>query len=531
MKAAIYSRKSIFTGKGDSIENQIELCKEYGQRLGINDFIIYEDEGFSGGNTNRPDFQQLLKDVEKKKFDVLICYRLDRISRNVADFSTTLEKLQKYNVDFVSIKEQFDTTTPMGRAMVYISSVFAQLERETIAERVKDNMMQLAKQGRWLGGNPPLGFSAERITYYDHEMKEREMSKLIPIEEELQQVKRTFELYIQLKSATQVAKQLAKEGFRGKRGAIPSSTKVIETITNPVYVKSDKDVEEYLKSLGVNVFGDPNGNGYLTYNKTDGNTKMDKDMNEWIMAISNHKGVVSSDIFIKSNKIYKENNNGKIRATKSEAPTLLNGILKCDICGGTMFAKKGKISPKTGRHNYYYICSRKEKHFGISCDNKNINAEMLDNMIISELKSYDREYIKKHLANVIKTNKKTNDFKALKLEIAEKEKAINNLIEKMALTTNDKVIENIIKVMERMQNEVDELKESLILEETTSNDIETEIMNMELLMQMLDNVIQNIDYMDSIPAKRRLLQTVIKEVRWNGKSRLSDIDLVWLKKN
>ncbi|HAK41524.1 MAG TPA: recombinase family protein, partial [Clostridium sp.] len=85
------------------------------------------------------------------------------------------------NIDFVSIKEQFDTSTPMGRAMVYISSVFAQLERETIAERIKDNMYQLAKTGRWLGGQTPLGFNSERVKYYDEEMNEKSMSKLIPV--------------------------------------------------------------------------------------------------------------------------------------------------------------------------------------------------------------------------------------------------------------------------------------------------------------------------------------------------------------
>ena len=151
MRIAIYSRKSVFTGKGDSIENQIQLCKEYVNLHypGENSIEIYEDEGFSGGNINRPKFQELLKDAREKKFDCLICYRLDRISRNVSDFSTLIEELNDLKISFVSIKEQFDTSTPMGRAMMYISSVFAQLERETIAERVRDNMIELAKQGSW----------------------------------------------------------------------------------------------------------------------------------------------------------------------------------------------------------------------------------------------------------------------------------------------------------------------------------------------------------------------------------------------
>ena len=174
MKAAIYSRKSIFTGKGESIENQIELCREYmsknysDQKI---EFLTYEDEGFSGGNINRPNFKKLLVDAKFKKFDALVCYRLDRISRNVADFSNTLELLQKNNISFISIREQFDTSTPMGKAMVYISSVFAQLERDTIAERVRDNMLQLSKTGRWLGGQEPYGFISKKVTYLDIELK------------------------------------------------------------------------------------------------------------------------------------------------------------------------------------------------------------------------------------------------------------------------------------------------------------------------------------------------------------------------
>ena len=143
MKIAIYSRKSVFTGKGESIENQIQLCTDYinsHYSISKDNIFVYQDEGYSGGNMNRPMFKKLLDDANNKKFNCLVCYRLDRISRNVSDFSSLIEHLNKLNIDFVSIKEQFDTSTPMGRAMLYISSVFAQLERETIAERVRDNM-------------------------------------------------------------------------------------------------------------------------------------------------------------------------------------------------------------------------------------------------------------------------------------------------------------------------------------------------------------------------------------------------------
>lgn len=186
MNIAIYSRKSKFTGKGESIKNQIELCQEYAARnyKKVDNIFIYEDEGFSGKDTNRPEFKRLINDIKNKKVQVLICYRLDRISRNVTDFSATLDRLQKYDVIFVSINEQFDTSTPMGRAMVYIASVFAQLERETIAERVRDNMMQLARTGRWLGGSAPLGFKSQSITYFEGD-KERKKYTLVAADEEV----------------------------------------------------------------------------------------------------------------------------------------------------------------------------------------------------------------------------------------------------------------------------------------------------------------------------------------------------------
>ena len=200
MIAAIYSRKSIFTGKGESLENQFQLCKDYSKSYlkdkNITNFLIYEDEGYSGSNTNRPAFKKLIEDAKNKKFHILICYRLDRISRNVADFSSTLKILQENNIDFISIKEQFDTTSPIGRAMIYISSVFAQLERETIAERIKDNMYELAKSGRWLGGQCPLGFYSERVSYFDENFKEKTMFKLSPNENELNIVKYIYAIVI-----------------------------------------------------------------------------------------------------------------------------------------------------------------------------------------------------------------------------------------------------------------------------------------------------------------------------------------------
>ena len=212
---AIYTRKSKATNKGESIENQINLCKNYISKIFLEDEVkieIYnEGEGFSGGDSTRKKFNELIQDAKKGKYNVLICYRLDRVARSVADFSDLIEELNRNNISFISVKEQFDTTTPMGRAMMYIASVFAQLEREIGAERIRDNMRELAKTGRWLGGTTPtgyesVGFELMNVKEYNENnevvTKVKKAFMLKKIDEEIYTVKTLFQKFLNLKSLT-----------------------------------------------------------------------------------------------------------------------------------------------------------------------------------------------------------------------------------------------------------------------------------------------------------------------------------------
>ena len=156
---AIYARQSVDKADSLSIQGQIDLCR---QKAGET-FQVYQDKGYSGKNTNRPAFQRMMEDVERGLIQKIIVYRLDRFSRSIADFGRLWETLRKHDVEFVSINETFDTSTPMGRAMLNIIMVFAQLERETTAERVRDNYYQRAKLGSWPGGPAPYGFSIGKL--------------------------------------------------------------------------------------------------------------------------------------------------------------------------------------------------------------------------------------------------------------------------------------------------------------------------------------------------------------------------------
>lgn len=526
-KVAIYSRKSIFTGKGDSIENQIEMCQDYYRKTHNNkdfEFIIYEDEGFSGGNINRPRFQDLLKDVKNKKFKALICYRLDRISRNVADFSSTLELLQDNDIDFISIKEQFDTSTPMGRAMIYIASVFAQLERETIAERVRDNMLQLAKTGRWLGGQEPFGFTSEKMVYLDENFTERSLMILSPLEEELDVIKKIYLKYLDLQSITQVVNWLQDNKYKGKNGGEWGTTQVQRILASPLYVKSSDKTHNYIKSLGINVFGEANGNGYLTYNKTR-KIIFNRDINEWIYTTSKHSGIIDDDKWLMVQNILDKNKNKKIKrlGTGLNNTALLTGILKCSKCGSNMIVKQGhKSKTEEGKRYDYYVCSKKDNSRGKKCDNKNIRTDRLDKIVISQLSAYNKESLYLSLSKLLKESKDTNNINnkliSIKSEIQEKETQISNLIKQLSSAPNETVSTYIMQEVNKLSSDINKLKSDL---KTIKEDKETynyDLENLNLILNMLDEFDKNFEITENISQKRLMLQTLLNNITWDGEN-------------
>ncbi|MDY3925708.1 MAG: recombinase family protein, partial [Anaerotignum sp.] len=133
---AIYARQSVEKKDSISIESQIEYAK---REIFSEDYRVYQDSGYSGKNTNRPAFHQMMEDIRNGSIEKVVVYRLDRISRSIMDFADFIDVLESNRISFVSATEKVDTSTPLGRAMLYIIVVFAQLERETIAERVRDN--------------------------------------------------------------------------------------------------------------------------------------------------------------------------------------------------------------------------------------------------------------------------------------------------------------------------------------------------------------------------------------------------------
>ncbi|MDL2238486.1 recombinase family protein, partial [Christensenellaceae bacterium OttesenSCG-928-K19] len=226
---ALYGRQSVDKKDSISIESQIEFCKFETKGEA---FREYTDKGFSGKNTDRPHFQELIRDIEKGLIKRVIVYKLDRISRSIIDFANMMELFQRYNVEFVSSTEKFDTSTPMGRAMLNICIVFAQLERETIQKRVTDAYYSRCVRGYKMGGKTPFGFRTEPFV-----MDNIKTKRLVPEAEELEIVRLMYEMYEKPETSFgDIARHFEARGISIFRGSLTRSA-ISQLLRNPVYVQ------------------------------------------------------------------------------------------------------------------------------------------------------------------------------------------------------------------------------------------------------------------------------------------------------
>lgn len=400
--AAIYSRKSRFTGKGESIENQIELCRryienKYGAESAAN-AAVYEDEGFSGGNLERPEFKKMMADARKKQFSAIIVYRLDRISRNIGDFAGLIEELSKLEISFISIKEQFDTSSPIGRAMMYIASVFSQLERETIAERIRDNMLELAKTGRWLGGTTPTGYASEAVSKITIEGKMKKACRLKTVLEEARLVKLIYAVFLETQSLTQTDAFLLNNGYMSKNGVRFSRFTIKGILTNPVYMIADRQALKYFEENGVELFSEEAAfdgvHGIMAYNRTlqkSGKAHQTRPMAEWIVSVGAHEGLIPGRQWVRVQTLLLQNAAKGYRRPKS-GTALLSGLLFCGSCGDYMRPKTTNRRTAEGEQVFSYLCQTKERSRAQCCFGQNAPGNPLDKAIAAEIKTLPEDF-------------------------------------------------------------------------------------------------------------------------------------------
>ena len=391
MRIAVYVRKSKWTGRGESIENQILLCRQYIEKYIENSreaqILVYRDEGFSGKDTNRPQFQKMLADMKQRPFQYLVCYRLDRLGRNLADLAPLIEKLNREHTEFVSIRERFDTSTPMGKAMVYFSGVLAQMEREQIGERVRDNMYFLAKSGRWLGGNTPLGFQVREKFYGEEKLKKAFYLEVKEKEAELPRL--IFREFLDSHSLTRTAEKLAKRQIFTRRDRSYTPEAIGEILENPVYCQSGEKAYEYFASLGCRMGFSKEEireeKGLISYGRTvsSGYRGREAPPREWIIAQGEHEGLIPQEDFLSVQKLLKRRRQGKPGEGRVQNEAcLLSGFLFCS-CGCRMRPKyyaREQITAEGGR-KFSYRCPCRDKTRGRDCQEAPLLGNPCDDLV------------------------------------------------------------------------------------------------------------------------------------------------------
>lgn len=370
VRCAIYTRKSTEEGldmeyntldaQRDAGEKYIGAMQHEGWRV-IPD--LYDDGGYSGGNLERPALRRLIEDIKQRKIDIVIVYKIDRLSRSLVDFAKLMEVFDQYGTSFVSVTQHFNTKDSMGRLTMNILLSFAQFEREVTGERIRDKFAASKKKGLWMGGPPPLGYDVEN-------------RKLIINKEEAKTVKHIFERFLALKSKILLAKELNANGFVTKRyisqtgnkngGGRFSVNNLTTILANHLYIGQVHHHSEYFQG--------------------------------------EHQAIISEEIFEQAQALKREPFSKKAKRTHlAKSNSLLRGIIFCSCCNGAM---SPTYTNKKGKKYHYYITNSYRQTEAEPCLVRRIPAGEIEAVVAANLQK-----VFKHPQILIKTWKNIKEDK------------------------------------------------------------------------------------------------------------------------
>ena len=339
-RCAIYTRKSSEEGldmEFNSLDAQRDACEAFVTSQKAEGLVPlrdrYDDGGFSGGTLDRPGLSRLIDDVEAGLIDVIVVYKIDRLSRSLMDFARLVEVFDRNQVTFVSVTQSFNTTTSMGRLTLNILLSFAQFEREVIGERIRDKFAASRKRGMWMGGNVPMGY----------DVRDR---KLIINEAEAATVRMIFERFVTIGSATTLANTLVTEGLLNKRGKPIDKGFLYKLLNNRVY-------------LGEAVH---KGTAYP----------------------GEHEAIVDRDLWDKVHSILQQNRYQRSTNTRRQTPALLKGIIFTET-GAAMTP----TATKKGSRLYRYYASMdliRNRPTGDASGPLRLPAGMVEDAVVGEIR-------------------------------------------------------------------------------------------------------------------------------------------------
>lgn len=517
MKFFSYGRKSVFSDKSDSIDNQFRMSREYcetkfpGQ---IDSWQQFSDEDFTGANTARPDLQRMLGYIKDGYCDILVVYQLDRLSRDVRDFANIYALLEEHNVMFISIKENIDTTTPIGKAMMYVTVVFAQMERETIATRVSDNMTGLAKKGYWTGGNPPTGYVRKHIV-----VNGKKHCTIEPDPEKAEYVTKIFDTFLAWNCSLQAMEtRLKKEGVRTVNGKFFSSSQLHKMLTMPCCVEATPEVYDYYKNRGCIMDPDSprekwDGSvGVIIYGRTTEKNKKHQNQppEKWRVCLGVHEPFMPAEKWLAVQA--KFGLNKCIKDAKWPVP-FLKGAVRCGKCGTLMSVSRKKKND--GSCSSWYFCVKRTRQGVEACDMHSIKCDYLDNKVMDLFRdiaadpSLINNFIKKEMPPEAK------DLKALRAKITACEGKIGRLAASLALANDSVAAKYIIAEMESLDLSLSALKQELSAGELERKKADKKVKDARETAEEIAKLIKGLDGFDD-KEKNAIAREIIKECSWDG---------------
>lgn len=366
-KVAIYVRVStVWQIDKDSLQVQKRELSAYCEMvLGIKDYVIFEDPGYSAKNTDRPAYQQMMDRLRTGEFSHILVWKIDRISRNLLDFATMYAELKQLGVTFVSKNEQFDTSSAIGEAMLKIILIFAELERNMTSERVTAVMLSRATNGQWNGGRVPCGYDWD---------KEQKTFTINAVEGKI--VKMIYNMYEEHQSLIYVSRYLNEKKYTTKNGKEWSPTTVHKILSNPFYI------------------------GTYIYNvHEDGRGTKKREDKEWITFEEHHEPIVTHEQFDRVQFLLQRNRRGGVqRGGNYERNNvhIFGGLVKCGVCGSLMSATLDKRRADGWRPSIYG-CSRRRKN-SKACSNKYISDAVIGPFVFN------------YIANIIRAKNSGKKF-------------------------------------------------------------------------------------------------------------------------
>lgn len=505
---AIYARQSRDKKDSISIESQFEFCKREIPEGA--DVKKYYDKGYSGKDIDRPDFQRMLKDIKRGLINKVIVYRLDRMSRSTLDFAGLMELFNKYNVEFVSTTEKFDTSTPIGKAMLNIIMVFAELERETIRQRITDNYYERGKKGMYLGGNAPFGFDITPT-----KIDGNHTSMLQPTDD-MPYVINLFNKYAYEKVSLQnLAYWLNENDIKTAFGNYWDSAKISRLLKNPVYVKADIDIYNYFKNMGCILHNDITEylgeNGLYVYGNNMPSSMKFQNLEGYHVVLAPHKGFIDSKTWLKCQ--YKLSKNKQIKNTGTSRYTWLSGLVKCRKCSYAMTINRSILSKKNNTYATYFRCSgRALKKI---CDTSSVRVGEVEKIVQQRIFDYLKTLSNKLQTNTVETTKKINDLKA---QIAIKENEIENLIDNLT-QAQSAAMKYINQRINKLDNELSLLREELKKESYSGNISGEKIVELNNLLPLWDKI--------DLEDKKQLASSLIDRIFIEKNDEQLICDITW----